>query len=180
MKPRPLLPVAMIALCLWLPACATSSHPPRDTGAPCGAPRFAAPFDHIDGCSAEHVAVAAVTAMFTYRPSAEVDQRVAFRRAAPLLAPDYARRAEHSAVALAPVTAALWQQWAAAGVTVTATARVTGDDHPVDTATRAARVLAVTLVPDDLGAPIPLTVYTHLRRPNPAAAWRVSALEVAS
>ncbi|MBF6176044.1 hypothetical protein [Nocardia blacklockiae] len=121
-----------------------------------------------------------MTTIFTYRPSAEPDQRIAFGRAAPLLEADYARRTAAVAVALAPVTAMLWQQWAAAGVTVTATARVTGDDHPADSATRAARVVAVALVPDDHGASLPLTLYTHLRRPNAAAAWRISALEVMS
>ncbi|MBF6331816.1 hypothetical protein [Nocardia transvalensis] len=137
-----------------------------------------APRDQVDHCSAEAVMTAAASTVFSYRPASEPDPRDAFRQAKPLMDPDYARRAEPAAGVLVPITGTMWAQWASAGTTITATARVTGDDHPPDTGTRAARVLDVTQQPSDNTPPIRFALYVEAERPNEAAGWRISAMEV--
>ncbi|WP_068027340.1 hypothetical protein [Nocardia mexicana] len=146
----------------------------------CTAAAFPAPFTDVDPCSAEAVLTAATAAVFSYRPAEQTDQRAAFRTARLLMDPGFATRTEPAAMVWAPITGALWQQWTTSGTTVTATARVTGDDHPADTATTSARVLTVTARPSDGGTPLHFTVYTHATRPNPAAGWQLSGLEVPS
>ncbi|MCM6774426.1 hypothetical protein NDR87_14190 [Nocardia sp. CDC159] len=120
----------------------------------------------------------ATATVFSYRPSSEPDARSAFRRAAPLMDPQYAQRAEPAATVLAPITGAMWARWASAGTTVTAVARVTADDHPPDTGTRTARVLGVTQTPSDHTPANRFAVYVEAERANNVAGWRVSALEV--
>ncbi|WP_280335692.1 hypothetical protein [Nocardia wallacei] len=146
----------------------------------CPAAAFDAPYAGVDACSADAVMTAAVTAIFTYRPAVQPDQRSAFRSAAPLMAPEFALRAEPASMVWAPVTGSRWRHWSQAGVTVSAVVRVTGDDHPADTATTSARVLAVTAAPNDGSTPLHLTVYVRASRVTPAAGWRLSGLEVRS
>ncbi|MBB5916861.1 hypothetical protein BJY24_005773 [Nocardia transvalensis] len=175
---------ATLALTLLIAAaasgCAHTPDPDHAAVPGCATGGFAAPFDHVDGCSPDAVLAAATATIFGYRPVDDPDQRAAFRRATPLLDPDYARLGEPAATVLAPVTAEVWQQWAAAGVTVATAVEVTDEDHPPDTGTHAARVLTVTLEPGDLGAPIRLVVRARAVRATPGAGWRLSALEVSA
>jgi hypothetical protein len=160
--------------------CAATTTPQTAGSEPlCQADRFATPFTSVDPCSPEQVLTAAVAAVFDYRPSEQADQRATLRAARPLLDPGFAERAEPAALVWAPVTAEQWQQWRATATTITTTARVTGDDHPADTATTAQRVLVVELQPTGQ-PPIRWAVYAHATRTTAGSAWLVSGLEVTS
>ncbi|MFR9769365.1 hypothetical protein [Nocardia sp. SC052] len=145
----------------------------------CQADRFATPFTRVDPCSPEQVLTAAVAAVFGYRPSEQADQRATLRAARPLLDSGFAERAEPAALVWSPVNAEQWQQWRATATTITTTARVTGDDHPADTATTAHRVLAIELQPTGQ-PPIRWTVYARTTRTTDRSGWLLSGLEVAS
>ncbi|MEV5835384.1 hypothetical protein [Nocardia sp. NPDC052112] len=144
----------------------------------CTATAFAAPYTTVDPCSGEAVLRAAIAAVFTYRPETQADQRVAFQLAKPLLEPEFAAAGESAATVLTPITAARWQQWRTQHVGMTATARITGDDHPPDTATSMSRVLAVDLHPGDASPAMGFAVYAHATRSGLSSPWLVSALEV--
>ncbi|KZM71628.1 hypothetical protein AWN90_02575 [Nocardia terpenica] len=120
---------------------------------------------------------AAATAIFTYRPDHQRDTATAFLAAAPLIATDYLHQIGASATAMAPITAATWARWSSLHITVTATVRITEDDHPTDTSTRIRRVIAVTQRPGD-EAPRELTAYLQVARDSADKPWLVTDLEV--
>ncbi|WP_157227966.1 hypothetical protein [Nocardia asiatica] len=156
---------------------AAITAPAADSEQLCRAEHFATPFTSVDPCSPAQVMTAAVTVVFGYRPSEQVDQRAALRAARALLDPGFAERAEPAAVVWAPVTTAQWQQWRTDATTITTTARVTSDDHPADTATSVHRVLAVELQPTGQ-LPIRWAVYAYTTRTSDRSAWLLSGLEV--
>ncbi|NKY87559.1 hypothetical protein [Nocardia veterana] len=125
---------------------------------------------------------AALQTMFTYRPGEGVDPRHAFDAATQLLDPEFARGGAPAAIALAPVTPGMWQHWRDHLVTVTATARVTADDHPPDTASRAARVVAVSMQPSDTTPALRLVVFAlaHRTQDGQDARWLLANVQVAS
>lgn len=145
---------------------------------PCIATAFDPPFDHVDPCSAEKVAVAAVETVFTYRPNEQADQSSSFKAASPLMDAGLAARSETSGTVLTPITGSQWQQWRSLGIAVVASARLGEDDHPIDTPTTFTRVAAVTLHPGDETEAILLAVFVRASRPDSSAGWRISALEV--
>ncbi|MGY2087905.1 MULTISPECIES: hypothetical protein [Nocardia] len=181
MRARTLTPALFIGVVAVAGAGCGATTTPQAAGSEqrCQADRFATPFTSVDPCSPEQVLTAAVAAVFDYRPSEQADQRAALRVARALLDPGFAERAEPAALVWAPVTAAQWQQWRATATTITTTARVTGDDHPADTATTAHRVLAVELQPTGQ-PPIRWTVYARVTRATDRSGWLLSGLEVAS
>ncbi|WP_094028364.1 hypothetical protein [Nocardia cerradoensis] len=120
--------------------------------------------------------------MFTYRPAEGLDPRRAFEAATPLLDPEFARSGASAATVLAPVTPDMWDRWRDQHVTVTATARATADDHPPDTASRAARVVTVSMQPSD-STPAPRLVVFAVAHRTPTgngARWLLSKVQVAS
>lgn len=172
-----ILPIA--AAVVLLPAgCAQQAGTAAETA--CTAAPFAPPYRGVDPCSGEAVLTAAATAIFSYRPFVQADQRATFRTARPLLEPDFADRAEPAAALFVPITAATWQLWKAHDATVTATIRVSGDDHPADTATSMSRVLAVDLRPSDAGPAVGFAVYARTTRAGASSPWLISGLEVAA
>ncbi|MGV9678784.1 hypothetical protein ACWDSJ_26170 [Nocardia sp. NPDC003482] len=178
-RPRPRWVVG-VAAAIGLALLPTAGCASSRVETACVAQGFTEPFTAVDPCSAEAVMTAATAAVFSYRPAVQVDQRAAFRVAAQLMDPALAAHGEASAVALAPISGTQWQRWAADGVAVTATATISTDDHPADTATARARVLAVTATPSGGAAPLRFTTYVRAARPNSRAGWRISALEVRS
>ncbi|MFX0576225.1 hypothetical protein [Nocardia nepalensis] len=178
--------MSAMRLCALVVAAATSTllgagcahEPAIDTETACTATTFAAPYTTVDPCSGAAVLSATISAVFTYRPEIQVDQRVAFHSAKPLLEPEFAAVAESAATVLTPITAARWQQWRTQLVTVTATARTTRDDHPPDTATSMSRVLAVDLHASDASPAMGFAVYAHATRSGLSSPWLVSAVEV--
>ncbi|MGW0251114.1 hypothetical protein ACWDYH_31245 [Nocardia goodfellowii] len=171
-------PTTLAALAVGLSA-GCGQHPASpNTDKPCTAARFDAPFTAIDPCSGEAVLAAALDAMFSYTPATQSDQRAAFLAATPLLEPGYAERGRSTATVMLPITAATWQRWRAAAVSVTAEVHVTGDDHPVDTDTVIHRVMAVELRLSDSSPALGFTAYTTARRVDRSMPWLVSAIGV--
>ncbi|MBF6339752.1 hypothetical protein IU450_28255 [Nocardia abscessus] len=166
----------VIAVAAVAAGCAANTATPNGE-LPCRAARFAPPFGAVDPCSAEAVLTAAVTAVFGYRPSEHLDQRGAFRVARPLMDSGFAQRAQPAALVWAPVSAMQWHQWRTDATTLAASARVTSDDHPADTATAVSRVLAVELEPSNQ-PPVRWAVYAHATRTTAGSAWLLSGLEV--
>jgi len=164
---------------------ACTEHPSR--GRPpdryvCARDRFEPPFTAVDPCSAESVTSAALETMFTYRPAEGLDPRRAFEAATPLLEPEFARSGAPAATALAPVTPDMWGHWRDQHITVTASARATADDHPADTAARAARVVTVSMQPSDGTPPLRLVVFAvaHYTQTDEGVRWLLSNVQVAS
>lgn len=154
--------------------------PPSTVAPGCGAPRIPG-YPQVDPCAAESVLAAAATVVFSWDPQRQQTQGDSFNAAADLLDPAYLRRVGDSASVLAPVTGATWARWMTEGITVTADAHATGDDHPSDTATAAYRVMAVRqqiTYPDGRPAEPPrdLAVYMAATRTGPHAPWRVSLI----
>lgn len=176
---RPALPgIAVLATAWTLTlAAACGQQPYPDIESDCTAPRFAPPHEHVDPCVGEDVLEAAVATIFRYEPSTQADARTAFGAATPLLSADFVERGESAALVFAPITATTWQQWRAGAVSVATTVRVSRDDHPRDTATTLARVLAVELYPSDSTAMV-FSVYAHASRTSSSGGWRLSAMEV--
>jgi len=170
--------VAPVGICVLCTAVAACGHEPAARGGRACEAVFPAPYERVDACSAVPVMTAGVRAMFSYRPADQGSPQAAFQAAEPLMDNAFATHAAPAAVVLAPVTAAMWQQWAQRGVSVTAVVQATADDHPPDTATSAARVLAVTEQPGDASPPIAFTVYARAGRTDPATGWRITGLEV--
>lgn len=161
-----------------LAGCAQPGTPDGNAETECSAAHFVPPFDHVDGCSPSQVALAAVQTVFTYRPDQQADQGASFQLATPLMVAALAARTDTTAHILAPITGSLWQRWRDQHVSVTVTARLGVDDHPPDTELSFARVVAVTLAPDNRDPSILLTVFVRATRSDSSVAWRVSALEV--
>ncbi|WP_063041797.1 hypothetical protein [Nocardia pseudovaccinii] len=153
-------------------------EPAIGSGKVCTATGFASPYATVDPCSGEAVLRAAVAAVFTYQPQIQADQRVAFQHAKPLLDPAFAAAGESAATVFTPITAARWQEWRTQLVSVTATARITGDDHPPDTATLMSRVLGVDLHLGEASPAMRFAVYAHVTRSGLSSPWLVAALEV--
>ncbi|MFE3228584.1 hypothetical protein [Nocardia sp. NPDC059228] len=166
-------------LLVALEACGQSRFAERESGdLPCTATFFDPPFDHVDPCSAEQVAVAAVETVFTYRPSEQADQGSSVKAAAPLLDVGLAARSVTSGTVLTPITGSQWQRWRSLGIAVVASVRLGEDDHLIDTHTTFARVAGVTLHPGDETETILLAAFVRASRPDSSAGWRISALEV--
>lgn len=177
MTPAKVLTAAIALAAVTTGCSANTPHPGANTEQHCRPVSFAPPFATVDPCSVDAVLIAAVSAVFGYRPSEHADARVAFRAARALMDPGFAERAESAAVVWAPVSAAQWQQWRSAATTITTTVRVSSDDHPTDTATAASRVLGVELQPGDQ-SPIRWAVYAHATRTTAGAVWVLSGMEV--
>ncbi|MFI6041947.1 hypothetical protein ACIA8C_09950 [Nocardia sp. NPDC051321] len=160
-----------------LSGCTHAADLPPRTVSQCGTAGLEPATSETDLCSAEAVLLAAVETIFEYRPSEQPDQRAAFRAARDLIEPVFAEQGEPSALVWAPINAQQWQQWRRDGIEITTLVRLTRDDHPPDTPTMAARVLAVDIRPADQ-APIALTVYARAARTTTASAWQLGGLEV--
>lgn len=138
-------------------------------------------YDQINPCLPEPVMTAAAQRVFSYEPATQESTANSFQAAGPLLDPTYAGEVGASASMLAPVTGATWARWKADGDTVTATAQVTSDEHPADTATSAMRVVAViqhVIGPNGKPADddINTTVYMTATRASAASPWLVSMI----
>ncbi|WP_433709701.1 hypothetical protein ACQP2U_24890 [Nocardia sp. CA-084685] len=179
MTPTTVLTAALGVAAVTAGCAATTPQPMTNDEQECTAIVFAPPFAMVDPCSVDAVLTAAVTAVFSYRPSEHTDARVTFRAARALMDPRFAERAESAALVWAPLSATQWQQWHTTATPIIASAGVSSDDHPTDTATTADRVLAVDLQPGDL-PPISWAVYAHATRTTAASGWVLSGLEVFS
>ncbi|WP_328811735.1 hypothetical protein [Rhodococcus sp. NBC_00294] len=159
--------------------------PPTSTGAP--VPTVCTdridPNTGTDTCDLDAVLAGAADALYSYRPAEQTQKGVNIDSAATLLNPAWVRQLGVSYSALAPVTGADWDRWAATGLAVDAEANVTPDDHPADTIALARRVVAVhQSVVDSGGAEVdelaPIVLYMTATRANALAGWSVSGITV--
>ncbi|WP_378741192.1 hypothetical protein [Nocardia brasiliensis] len=169
--------VASLAVGAALGGCTQTPAVQQHTVSQCRTADLEPGTGEIDVCSAEAVLFAAVEAIFGYRPIEQPDQRAAFRAARELIEPGFAEQAEPSALVWAPISAAQWQHWRRDGIEITTLVRLTCDDHPPDTPTRAARVLGVDIRPAEQPL-IGIAVYARAARTTTAAAWLLTGLEV--
>lgn len=182
---RATLAAAALAALAVVSGCGTSIDSGPSTTTPAPAPACSAGIDQFtraDLCDPEAVMTAALSAMYSYHPATQTQKGVDIDSAATLLDPDYLDRLGVSYSALAPVTGNTWEQWKADESTVTATAVVASDDHPADTDTAVARVVAVhqSVVGAD-GTDTeqlpPLAIYTTATR-TASGGWAVSGVNV--
>jgi len=164
---------------LPLVAVGCAEHDPQQNRSvpSCTAPVFPAPYTAVDPCSADAVLTSAARVMFTYQPDRQPDCAATFLTAGPLIEPDYLHRIGASAAALMPITVATWEEWASRHIGVTATVRITADDHSADTGTRARRVIAVTQHPDN-EPPNAFTAYMQATRTGTHNPWLVTDMEI--
>ncbi|OLT31625.1 hypothetical protein BJF84_26675 [Rhodococcus sp. CUA-806] len=180
-----LVATALAALVVAVAGCGTSTDPAPSTTTAAPAPTCSAGIDQFsrtDLCDPEAVMTAALTAMYSYHPATQTQKGVDIDSAATLLDPGYLDRLGVSYSALAPVTGNTWEQWKAEGATVAATAVVASDDHPADTDSEIARVVAVhQAVVDTAGTETeqlpPLAIYTTATR-TASDGWAVSGVNV--
>ncbi|WP_157101353.1 hypothetical protein [Nocardia shimofusensis] len=173
------LPATVSALVtLSTAACAvnTADAPMTDQSL-CRASAFVAPFDQVDPCAGEDVLLAAVRALFTYRPLRQRDPAEAVRSASPLLDDHFAAQASTTVPVWVPIITARWQQLREKRAEIHPEVRLTADDHPPDTPTRLARVLGIEF---DLPAEgvISFPVYATVTRAGDRHAWRLAGLQV--
>lgn len=171
------LAAAVVVAAFAATGCGTSPAPDQtERGDVCPVAGFAAPYEHIDPCSAPAVLQAAVAAIFDYRPAGDRGPRAAFTRARPLLQDRFATEAEPAAGAWAPITTGQWQRWRDQQMPISTNVMVTGDDHPADSAATADRVLAVRMHPAQEPAVV-FTVYASATRIS-GGPWLLSGLGV--
>lgn len=140
-------------------------------------------FTRTDLCDVDAVLSDAAAALYSYRPAEQTQKGVNIDSAATLLNPAWVRDLGVSYSALAAVTGADWDRWAAAGTVVDADTAVTADDHPADTDTLVRRVVAVQqslIAPDGtvIGELPPIALYMTATRANRLAGWAVSGVTV--
>ncbi|WP_433600353.1 hypothetical protein ACQPXH_00320 [Nocardia sp. CA-135953] len=176
MNTRPVLTIAGIgAILLAVTGCA-SRDDAAIPAARCTAPPFPHPYTAVDACAADEVLTTAVARIFS-RPFEQRDPTTSFESAAPLLTDDYRERVGNSAIVLGGrIVGALSLQEPTA-VRVTATARVTEDDHPPDTDTSVSRVIALDQHLGD-GPTHHSSVYARVVRAGPKHPWLLDQLEV--
>jgi len=124
-------------------------------------------------------AVGAARAWAASDTDSDADPNATTRRAAAWLTPTLAAqvRAFHSAAA----PGARWALWTAHRAYLRVQARLSGDDHPVDTATGAARAVLVTATPigrDGWRGPVARFVVVVSLARTPAG-WRAAAITTA-
>lgn len=111
----------------------------------------------------------------TANPGARIDRAAAQG----LVEPTFAADAKLSAPVWAPIPARQQAQRGSDGKLVSVATRITGDDHPADTPTSAARVVSVELEPGHEQR-IRWAIYAQVSRTDPRAAWRLSGIQVVS
>ena len=127
-------------------------------------------------CSPDGAAVAGLNTLFTYRAADPDPAESAAARAGTLLADSYRAAVGDTWSLLAPYTGATWTRWRAENAVITAAARITSDEHPPDTTTRAYRVATithtVTPTPEQVA---PMTVYVVLAN-TPGQGWQIASI----
>ncbi|MCX4099100.1 hypothetical protein [Nocardia sp. alder85J] len=134
------LAVALALTATALAACSRTGHDygehdDHGTGVPSGAtsqalPPLPAPWTDLDRTNPETVALAAVTALFDWRPGdGDTGPETARDRARPLLTP----RAADSYRPY-PIPRPLWQSWMNTHVLIHTTSDISSEQHPADTA----------------------------------------------
>ncbi|MFD4429814.1 hypothetical protein [Nocardia sp. NPDC058497] len=174
---RHVLPSVLLAATTALVGCTAQDRPPVTPS--CEAEPFPPPHAQIPPCSGVDVLQGSVGTLYRLDPSAGIDPRSAFDTARPLMSPAFVVHAGPGASMWSPITVSEWQAWVDARIAVASTVEVTADDHPPDTATSTARVLAVHLTPAG-GSPVDFAVYARAIRSGAESRWLLTDLKVLS
>ncbi|MFD4351553.1 hypothetical protein ACFWPX_03290 [Nocardia sp. NPDC058518] len=143
----------------------------------CSAQAFPPPHTEVWPCSASDVLRAAVTTLYQLDPVVGMDARSMFEAARPLIRAAYSTDTRIGASLWSPITVALWQDWVEHHIPLRTEVRLTGDDHPPDTATSSSRILTVTLTPAER-TPIVFSVYARSTRHAAERAWLLAEIQV--
>ncbi|MFF0494328.1 hypothetical protein ACFYTQ_35370 [Nocardia sp. NPDC004068] len=170
------------AATLTVAGCGNSGHntsPPQQPTASVVSPAPAPA--GVDDRQPDQVLTWVAAQVYSWHPASDPSAAAGFDRARPLLDPKYITAVGATAAGLANVTGATWARWATDNATITATARVTTDDHPADTPTTRQRVAAVTQHIADPAATTAepdrtLIAYMIATREPDTDRWRVSMI----
>ncbi|NNH73670.1 hypothetical protein HLB23_28105 [Nocardia uniformis] len=132
--------VSLIMLGLIAAGCGTPTQPAAPPPAPQSSAEIIAGIDTGDALA---VMVAAIETAYTWQPGPDPDSAAGFDRARGLLTERYRAQVGATASGLTAVPAGVWARWASAHASITATAVITPDDHPADTAQTRQRVVAL-------------------------------------
>lgn len=158
------------------PAAPAPSTGSQVTGMQPGPTTSSAPCTDRVQCSPDGAAVAGLDTLFSYRATDADPAGAAATRAAALLTEKYRSEVDGTWSMLLPITGSTWTRWRAEKATITATTRLTPDEHPPDTATRAYRVAELTQTVAPTPEPItPQTLFVVLEAGG-AAGWRIAAI----
>ena len=100
-----------------------------------------------------------------------------FEATRPLMRAAYSADTRVGASLWSPITPAVWQDWVDYHVPLRTEVRLTGDEHPPDTATSSSRVLSVTLTPAER-TPIVFAVYARSTRQGSQRPWLLAEMQV--
>ncbi|MEU8302852.1 hypothetical protein AB0C84_04760 [Actinomadura sp. NPDC048955] len=189
---RPPRLVFLVALTCAVASCGSPRTTPDTKAAPSAAisspaPASASPsppgglpdLTRLDQHDATAVSKAALTLMWIVDSTTDHSQRDAYQRAAPLLDEAYKASVAAQPGGLVP------GQWTEhrAYAKVRLTPQRPQGDVPTDTPTLAHRGWAITVIPTGRdkwkGAPVHATAFVTLKRKDPGAPWRVSAVGTA-
>lgn len=174
---RQVLPSALLLVATTLLGCSPHDRPLITPL--CEAEPFPPPHAEVPPCSGVDVLHGSVGTLYRIDPATGIDPRRAFDTARPLMNPAFTVQAGIGASMWSPITVTQWQAWAEDHITVASTVEVTSDDHPPDTATSTARVLAVRLIPAGR-APVDFAVYARATRRGAESRWLLADLKVLS
>ena len=176
MKPALLATIAAVVLAATAASgCSTADAPVVEPV--CSAQAFPPPHTEVWPCSASDVLRAAVTTLYQLDPVVGLDARSMFEAARPLMRAAYSTDTRVGASHWSPITVDLWQDWVEHHVPLRTEVRLTGDEHPPDTATSSSRVLSVTLTPAER-TPIVFAVYARSTRQGSERAWLLAEMQV--
>ncbi|WP_370012716.1 hypothetical protein [Nocardia cyriacigeorgica] len=173
--------LAAVALALAVAALAACSrghedfgeHDDHGPGVPSGAsietlPPLPAPWTDLDRNNPEAVALAAVNALFDWRPAdGDTGPESARDRARPLLSP----RAADS-YRLYPIPRPLWESWMNTRATITASSQISSEQHPADTAVSWQRKITTRIHAPEAGDLTATTLITVTKQP----VWTVTTV----
>ncbi|NKY53960.1 hypothetical protein [Nocardia vermiculata] len=170
---------ALVVAAVALTACTQSGddtygeHDTHGTGVPSGAsietlPPLPAPWTDLDRTNPEAVALAAVRALFDWRPAdGDTGPEDALDRARPLLTP----RAADSYRPY-PIPRPIWESWMNSGASITASSEVSSEQHPADTDTTWQRKISTRIHAVATGDLSATTLVTVTKQPL----WTVTAV----
>jgi hypothetical protein len=166
------LTVAALAACSRTGHDDFGEHDDHGTGVPSGAtiatlPPLPAPWTDLDRTSPEPVALAAVNALFDWRPAdGDTGPETARDRARPLLTP----RAADSYRPY-PIPRPLWESWMNTRATITTASEISSEQYPADTAVTWQRKITTHLHAPEAGDLTATTLITATKQP----VWTVTA-----
>lgn len=172
---------AAVALALTvtaLAACSTASenygeHDDHGTGVPSGVtvatlPPLPAPWADLDRDNPEAVALAAVNALFDWRPAdGDTGPEAARDRARPLLTP----RAADSYRPY-PIPRPVWESWMNTHAAITASSAISSEQHPADTAVTWQRKITTRIQTPEAGDLTATSLITVTKQP----VWTVTSV----